>query len=129
MPESSMIDLNERPFLHLYSSSQIFTWIVLVLQESTGLRCASRVWRFLSKQFGVSMATPTYQTGRLWVMRLGFYKLNRPKDKSHDWIWIIDHSIHAYFTLSASPFHKIPPTHFTEYRQAISRLLANHHGL
>lgn len=37
--------------------------------------------------------TPTWYTGRLWLMRLGYYKLNVEKEKADDWIWIIDHSI------------------------------------
>jgi len=26
-------------------------------------------------------------------MRLGYYKLNYPKERTNDWIWIVDHSI------------------------------------
>lgn len=39
------------------------------------------------------MAAPSWYTGRLWLMRLGYYKLNLEKERADDWIWIIDHSI------------------------------------
>jgi hypothetical protein len=29
----------------------------------------------------------------LWLLRLGYYKLTRPKDVADDWVWIIDHSV------------------------------------
>ena len=36
---------------------------------------------------------PSWYAGRLWLLRLGYYKLTRKKDKAADWIWIIDHTI------------------------------------
>lgn len=48
----------------------------------------------ISKQiFGLDMPIPSWYSGRLWLMRLGFYKLNRPKTLANDWIWIVDHSV------------------------------------
>jgi len=29
----------------------------------------------------------------MWLLRLGYYKLNRPKEKGEDWVWIVDHII------------------------------------
>jgi len=29
----------------------------------------------------------------LWLLRLGSNKLNRPKDKADDWIYVVDHFI------------------------------------
>jgi hypothetical protein len=42
-----------------------------------------------SREFG----TPSWYTGRLWLMRLGYYKLHAEKEKADDWVWIIDHSV------------------------------------
>ena len=36
---------------------------------------------------------PSWHSGRLWLMRLGLYLLNQPKDVAKDWIWIIDHTV------------------------------------
>lgn len=32
-------------------------------------------------------------TGKMWMMKLGYYRLTQEKDKASDWIWIIDHTI------------------------------------
>ena len=37
--------------------------------------------------------TASWYTGRLWMMRIGLYKLNMAKENADDWIWIIDHSV------------------------------------
>jgi transposase InsO family protein len=29
----------------------------------------------------------------LWLLRLGYYKLMRPKPKASDWVWILDHTV------------------------------------
>jgi len=46
-----------------------------------------------AKIFDINLSIPSWQAGRLWLMRLGYYKLNRPKTIADDWIWIIDHSV------------------------------------
>mgnify|MGYP007066205911 FL=1 len=40
-----------------------------------------------------SLQVPVWQTGRLWILRLGYYELYRPKEKADDWIWVVDHSV------------------------------------
>ncbi len=41
----------------------------------------------------LSIDIPSWYTGRLWLMRIGYYKLNRAKEVSNDWVWILDHSV------------------------------------
>ena len=36
---------------------------------------------------------PSISTGRMWLMKLGYYELMREKEKADDWIWIMDHTI------------------------------------
>src|SRR5262249_25609608 len=38
-------------------------------------------------------AAPSWYTGRLWLLRVGYYKLTRPKEQAPDWVWIIDHTV------------------------------------
>jgi hypothetical protein len=38
-------------------------------------------------------AIPSWSTGRLWLLRLGYYKLTRPKEQADDWAWIVDHTV------------------------------------
>lgn len=57
------------------------------------MRCASRVMDLSVKFLNLNLTVPSWYTGRLWLMRLGYYKLNRPKEHADDWAWIVDHSI------------------------------------
>jgi len=41
----------------------------------------------------VPLACPSWFAGRLWLLRLGYYKLMRPKVQAEDWVWIIDHTV------------------------------------
>jgi hypothetical protein len=42
--------------------------------------------------WGFDFPVPHFTTVRSWVLRLGHYHLNRPKEPGDDWIWIVDHS-------------------------------------
>ena len=64
-----------------------------MLSTSTSLRAAERVLEFVTDFFEINCSTPSWYAGRLWLIRLGYYKLTRPKKKSDDWIWIIDHTV------------------------------------
>lgn len=68
-------------------------WINLVLMAVTGLRCASRAINVCATAFNLDVIAPSWHTGRLWFMRLGYYKFNRPKQKTDDWAWILDHTV------------------------------------
>ena len=57
------------------------------------MRGASRVFEIVSSFFELAQASPSWYSGRLWLMRIGYYKLFRAKEISDDWIWIIDHTI------------------------------------
>jgi len=37
--------------------------------------------------------TACYSSARLWLLRLGYYKLTREKEVGEDWVWIIDHTV------------------------------------
>ena len=39
------------------------------------------------------LTVPAWHTGRLWLLRLGYYKLTRPKEQADDWVWIADHTV------------------------------------
>jgi hypothetical protein len=65
----------------------------LVLSAAVSLRGASRVVELLGLVLELPEAAPAWYTGRLWLLRLGYYKLIRPKDQATDWVWIIDHTI------------------------------------
>jgi len=47
----------------------------------------------ISTFLNINYATPSWYTGRIWLLRLGYYKLTREKEKADDWIWIVDHCV------------------------------------
>ncbi len=77
---------------HHYSAIQIFYFVSLVM-SAIGLRASSRVIEISARIFDIDMSIPSWYSGRLWLMRLGYYKVKRAKIKADDWIWIIDHSV------------------------------------
>jgi len=67
----------------------------LVLSASASLRCASQALKLFLAYVpqSLSSSSPCWVAGRFWLLRLGYYKLNRAKDISGDWVWIVDHSV------------------------------------
>lgn len=43
--------------------------------------------------FGVAGPCPSWYAGRFWLLRIGYYKLMRPKEQAEDWVWIVDHTV------------------------------------
>jgi hypothetical protein len=68
-------------------------YITLVLSAATSFRCASRVIEIMMTFLKLPLPSPSWYSGRLWLLRVGFYKLTRPKEQAEDWVWIVDHTI------------------------------------
>lgn len=68
-------------------------FIALVLSAAVSLRGASRVLELWGTVVELPGAAPAWYTGRLWLLRVGYSKLTRPKAQATDWVWIIDHTI------------------------------------
>jgi len=64
-----------------------------VLSAASSLRGASRCLETVITCLQLSLPVPSWHTVRLWLLRLGYYKLTRPKELANDWIWIVDHTI------------------------------------
>lgn len=78
---------------HRYSLGEIQLFTALVVSAATSLRSASRVIETIRVLLQVPLISPSWQTGRLWLLRLGYYKLTRGKERADDWVWIVDHSV------------------------------------
>jgi hypothetical protein len=79
--------------MHKFSVGHVFLFVSLVLSASAGLRGSSRSLALMFSFMGLSISAPSWYSGRLWLLRIGYYKLTRPKEQADDWIWIIDHTI------------------------------------
>ena len=64
-----------------------------ILSGRTSLRGSSRIFEIISTFFGLKQACPSWYSARLWLLRIGYYKLFRKKEIADDWIWIIDHTV------------------------------------
>ena len=78
---------------HQYSVSQVLVVISLVVSAATSLRGAGRVLGVLQECAGVLPASPSWSSTRLWLLRVGYYKLTRAKEQAGDWVWIVDHVV------------------------------------
>jgi hypothetical protein len=76
-----------------YSLGHIVSFISLTLM-SLSMRGTRKAMSFFSSLFpkGKSSKTPCWYSGRLWLLKLGYYKLHASKNTSGDWIWIVDHA-------------------------------------
>jgi hypothetical protein len=57
------------------------------------MRATSRVLELVSSFLDLKIEIPCWTSGRLWLLRIGLYKLERAKPIADDWIWIIDHTV------------------------------------
>lgn len=81
------------PVRHHYGVGVMQWFVRFVLEAATSLRAAGRVLVVLQgRLLGVEHA-PAANTGQWWLLRLGLYELQRPKEQAADWIWLVDHTI------------------------------------
>lgn len=84
---------DERVPYHTYSIGHMVLYLNFVLCASASLRCSSQVLEIVVKFFELPARSPSWSCGRLWLLRLAYFKLMRPKEKAADWVWIIDHTV------------------------------------
>jgi hypothetical protein len=86
----------EKPRRQQFSLWQVRWFLEAVLKAATSLRAAAATYQLLSQMRFAGMVSgdgPTVTCGRLWLLRVGLYELQRPKERAEDWVWIIDHTI------------------------------------
>jgi hypothetical protein len=88
-------DFTETVHRHQYSVGQVTLVLQLVLAANVSLQAVSRIMLILQPLFEDAIETPHWTTGRLWLLRLGYYMLCRPKVSATDRVWLTDHSIQA----------------------------------
>jgi hypothetical protein len=74
---------------------QVALTLQLVLAANVSLQAVARIMLILQPLFEDTIETPHWTTGRLWLLRLGYYMLCRPKVRAADRVWMTDHSIQA----------------------------------
>lgn len=65
----------------------------LVLEAGSSLRGAAAAMTLLVRQEIAAFAVPSASTIRSWLLRVGYYALTRPLDRTKPWVWLVDHTI------------------------------------
>jgi hypothetical protein len=86
-------DFTTRIPRHQFPLGVVAGSLALVLLAATHLRRAGEVLTLNWSWWADGGRVGTYFSVRLWLLRLGLYLLNRPKELADDWMWIIDHTM------------------------------------
>ena len=81
------------PFNHKYSVGHMMLFFSFVNTAASSLRGGILSLEVVKIFFDLSLDIPSWHAARLWLLRLGYYKLMRPKVQANDWIWIMDHNV------------------------------------
>lgn len=65
--------------------------VSLVVAATTSLQGTGRVLAVLQECLGLEVERSSGASARLWLLRVGYYKLMRAKEQAEDWVWIVDH--------------------------------------
>lgn len=65
----------------------------MVLTASVSMAGACKVLKLIDPEKEKLGEIPHATTGRMWLLRFGLHKLQRPKVKADDWVWIVDHAV------------------------------------
>lgn len=82
---------DDAPAGHAYRYDVVEIFVKMVL-SAIGYRPAARGLEIMAHLLPGGNA-PSANGGQFWVLRLGLYELNRPKEVADDWVWLIDHTI------------------------------------
>jgi len=92
-PPSVPVVRDPRVFRHRYLIGCVCFFLSFVLSAAVSLRGVGAVLGLLHAAGSAAFASPSWWTGRLWLLRLGLFKLTRPKEQAADWVWIVDHTL------------------------------------
>jgi hypothetical protein len=64
-----------------------------LLSTPSTIRSTGGIMQKIKFFLGMDVNMPSWYSIRLWLLKLGLFKLQQIKDIADDWIWIVDHSI------------------------------------
>ncbi len=76
-----------------FSVRGVVTFLDAVIKAGATLRSTAAVFEIFVRHWELPAEIPHWTTGRLWLLRVGLYKLTRPKQIADDWVWIVDHTV------------------------------------
>lgn len=85
--------MDQRPRGMQFSVRESLTFLKSVLLGGAALRSTAAMTEIFVETWDLPAEAPHWTTGRTWLLRLGLFKLTRPKPQSEDWIWFVDHTV------------------------------------
>ena len=85
--------MQRRPARHGYAVGVVDLFLKMVLSAATSFRGAAVVLDLLAGRLPGLEQTPCFNSGRLWLLRIGLYRLTCRKQKADDWVWMMDHTL------------------------------------
>jgi hypothetical protein len=89
-PSPAPPGLSRPPAGHWYSLLTCLLAVRILMQARCCLRGTCLLLGVLREH--LTVAVPSHETLRRWLLRIGLYVLSRPIPKADDWVWIVDHS-------------------------------------
>ena len=86
-------DMQLRPARHCYAVGVIDLFLQMVLSAATSIRGAAAVLDLLDGRLPGMEQAPCPNSGRLWLLRIGLFRLTCRKQEADDWVWMIDHTL------------------------------------
>ena len=86
-------DVQCRPAGHSYAVDTIGLFLRLVLSAAASIRGAAATLGLLEGRMPLMERAPCPNSGRLWLLRIGLFRLTCRKRKADDWVWMIDHTL------------------------------------
>lgn len=87
------MEFRERPANHHYCFGLIRLFLELVVQGTSSLGSASAALGLVRKYLPGVSRVPTDDCGQMWLLRIGLYEIQRPKEHVDDRVWIVDHTV------------------------------------
>lgn len=84
-----------------------------MLECSASISAAAKILAFFFPEQAQQGYIPHATSGRLWLLRLGYFKLHAPLEPADDWVYIADHAIeigkHRFLGIAALRLRDLPP--------------------
>lgn len=93
IPPGPPIDSLERLSRHSFSLSTIYYVVGSVLASSLSMLSTIRTLDFFFPEQARQGFIPHPTSGRMWLLRLGYYRLHEPIERADDWFYMLDHAV------------------------------------
>jgi hypothetical protein len=64
-----------------------------ILSTPSAIRATGGILQKIKSFLGMNLKMPSWYSIRIWLLKLGLFKLQQPKGIADDWIWIVDGSV------------------------------------